>query len=139
METVRVEIQKLQLLNDRIAQTIDALNQVRLSVQGLQHSTAGAPGFTYGGFGAYVPYGTYNPIAYAQPSFVPYMPSPGLQHTTAVSPTGWTVPTWNGISHSTWQVPTWNTPAFGNGLSHSTWQPPWQPRVAQWPFATTAE
>lgn len=32
---VKVDIQKLQLLNDRIAQTIDALNQVRMSVYGI--------------------------------------------------------------------------------------------------------
>src|SRR5258708_6901141 len=40
METAKVDIRKLQLLNDRINQTIDALNQVRLSVHGLSH-TAG--------------------------------------------------------------------------------------------------
>ena len=39
METVKIDAQKLQLLNDRINQTIDALNQVRLSTHGLQHST----------------------------------------------------------------------------------------------------
>jgi hypothetical protein len=38
METVKIDAQKLQLLNDRISQTIDALNQVRLSTHGLQHS-----------------------------------------------------------------------------------------------------
>src|SRR5262249_28294923 len=34
---------KLQFLNDRINQCIDALNQVRLSVHGLSHSTGGSP------------------------------------------------------------------------------------------------
>src|SRR5262249_43397069 len=38
METARVDIRKLQLLNDRIAQTIDALNQVRLSVHAVQQT-----------------------------------------------------------------------------------------------------
>ena len=38
METAKVEIRKLQLLNDRINQCIDALNQVRLSVHGLSHT-----------------------------------------------------------------------------------------------------
>jgi hypothetical protein len=38
METAKVDIRKLQLLNDRINQCIDALNQVRLSVHGLQHA-----------------------------------------------------------------------------------------------------
>ena len=32
--TVTIDLQKLQLLNDRICQTIDALNQVRMSVRG---------------------------------------------------------------------------------------------------------
>jgi hypothetical protein len=38
--TAKVDLRKLQLLNDRITQVIDALNQVRFSVHGLQH-TAG--------------------------------------------------------------------------------------------------
>ncbi len=40
METAKVDIRKLQLLNDRINQCIDALNQVRLSVHGLSHASA---------------------------------------------------------------------------------------------------
>jgi len=36
METAKVDIRKLQLLNDRINQCIDALHQVRLSVHALQ-------------------------------------------------------------------------------------------------------
>ena len=43
METAKVDIRKLQLLNDRINQCIDALNQVRLSVHGLSHTTAAPP------------------------------------------------------------------------------------------------
>jgi hypothetical protein len=43
METANVDIRKLQLLNDRINQTIEALNQVRLSVHGLQHTTQQVP------------------------------------------------------------------------------------------------
>ena len=54
METAKVDIEKLQQLNDRIVQTIEALNQVRMSVHGLQASrTPGAqiPGAQFGGFG----------------------------------------------------------------------------------------
>lgn len=52
METVKVDAQKLQMLNDRINQTIDALNQVRMSTHGLQHSpVAGAPGVIPQGLG----------------------------------------------------------------------------------------
>ncbi|MCB0384852.1 MAG: hypothetical protein KDD43_05620, partial [Bdellovibrionales bacterium] len=32
--TAKIDVQKLQLLNDRICQTIDALNQVRMSMHG---------------------------------------------------------------------------------------------------------
>jgi hypothetical protein len=42
METAKVDIRKLQLLNDRINQCIDALNQVRVSVHGLSHASVGA-------------------------------------------------------------------------------------------------
>jgi len=38
----KVDVRKLQILNDRINQTIDALNQVRISVHGLGH-TGGMP------------------------------------------------------------------------------------------------
>ncbi len=40
METAKVDIRKLQLLNDRINQCLDALTQVRLSVHGLSHSAS---------------------------------------------------------------------------------------------------
>jgi hypothetical protein len=43
----KVDIRKLQLLNDRINQTIDALNQVRLSVHGLTHTAGTVPGVGY--------------------------------------------------------------------------------------------
>lgn len=94
MDTVKVDIQKLQLLNDRIAQTIEALNQVRLSVHGIQHSAAAFAPWGYGlpgqlpfaaqspfaaqqAFGTpYVPYATPYPMQFAAP-FVP-----GIQHTT---------------------------------------------------------
>ena len=43
VETAKVDIRKLQQLNDRINQCLDALNQVRLSVHGLSHTTAAFP------------------------------------------------------------------------------------------------
>jgi hypothetical protein len=69
METAKVEIRKLQLLNDRINQCIDALNQVRLSVHGLSHTT-GIPQVAAGIPHAQTPYGV-SPFAtsYA-PGFV---------------------------------------------------------------------
>lgn len=47
MDTAKVDIRKLQLLNDRVNQCIDALNDVRFSVHGLSHTSQvpqGAPG-----------------------------------------------------------------------------------------------
>lgn len=65
METARIDIRKLQLLNDRIHQTLEALNQVRLTVHGVQTDGLhqGYPGYgaSYGypgvhaGFGYGVP------------------------------------------------------------------------------------
>jgi hypothetical protein len=72
METVKVDIQKLQLLNDRVAQTIDALNQVRMSV-GIQHSPAQVAPWGYaGGYGTYPTqsFGVFAP--YGQPSFAQF-------------------------------------------------------------------
>src|SRR5262245_649909 len=51
----KVDVRKLQLLNDRITQVMDALNQVRFSVHGLSHTGApigqAAPGFPPGQYG----------------------------------------------------------------------------------------
>jgi hypothetical protein len=55
MDTIQVDAKKLQLLNDRINQTIDALNQLRVTAQagvGLGHSTLGAPVSPYAQFAA---------------------------------------------------------------------------------------
>ncbi len=106
METAKVDIRKLQLLNDRINQCIDALNQVRLSVhglsQGLSHTNpqaginAGSPyGFGFSGFGAsplqnpFAQAGV-SPLGLGQTGFgqVPVTPSftPGLSHSSGLSP-----------------------------------------------------
>jgi hypothetical protein len=95
METAKVDIRKLQLLNDRINQCLDALNQVRLSVhglsQGLAHSSPQAgigsgatPGLGPTGFGANAFSQTgVNP--YVQTPFSPGF-TPGLSHTSGFSP-----------------------------------------------------
>jgi len=66
METAKVDIRRLQMLNDCINRTIEALNQVRLSVHGgsLSHSAPfgvqgiGTPAFVGGYPGAFAsPYG----------------------------------------------------------------------------------
>jgi len=98
MDTAKVDIRKLQLLNDRINQVIDALNQVRLSVHGLGLSHTSAPWLqgaawpqAYGmnaAIGAQVPFGqvpfaqgAYGQSAYGQ---LPY--GQGLAHTTGFIP-----------------------------------------------------
>lgn len=79
METAKVDIRKLQLLNDRINQCIDALNQVRVTVHGLSHASVGAPGvgvpLGQAPFGQ-TPYGTAAFGAGYAPGFIQ---QPGLQ------------------------------------------------------------
>jgi hypothetical protein len=91
METVKVDVQKLQLLNDRIAQTIDALNQVRMSVHGIQSGHGLSSGF--GPFASQTPYGA-QPWA-SVPGFAPQ-----LQGSAPFSP-------WLGQAFGPWlgQVP----------------------------------
>src|SRR6266545_4593541 len=105
METAKVDIRKLQLLNDRINQCIDALNQVRVSVHGLSHASAVNPAgvgvpLTQSPFGQ-TPYGAaafgggYSPGFIQQTGFQPgfapqypvgigqgFNPALGLSHTT---------------------------------------------------------
>jgi hypothetical protein len=87
METARVDIRKLQLLNDRINQTIDALNQVRFSVYAQQTGAAVTPVLGLGHTNPTVnPYFA-NPFV-AQQAFgmgvVPFTAlATGLGHTTA--------------------------------------------------------
>lgn len=61
METAKVDIRKLQTLNDCINRTIEALNQVRLSVHGAGPQTFGVmPGM--GGMAHAAPGGYYPPF-----------------------------------------------------------------------------
>ena len=59
----KVDVRKLQILNDRINQTIDALNQVRLSVHGLGHSGIQNP-FLSQGYGMQQGPGLQNPYLF---------------------------------------------------------------------------
>jgi hypothetical protein len=118
METAKVDIRKLQLLNDRINQCIDALNQVRLSVhglsQGLSHTSPQSQGINPGaqysqgfsGFGA-------NP--FIQPGVNPFGNPFGQ---TGVNPYGQA-----GFG----QMPIGQSPlnqGFAPGLSHTSGQSP---------------
>lgn len=88
----KVDVRKLQLLNDRVSQMIDALNQVRMSVYGLSHTglnpmlpaglNPGFPPFGITGYG-YQPYGFGLPVPIG---------IPGLQHTPALGPLGTPTP-----------------------------------------------
>ena len=81
METAKVEIRKLQLLNDRINQCLDALNQVRLSVHGLSHSAGGMSEAQAPGYGP-----QQDPrlgAAFGQTGFAPQAWAPGISHSAA--------------------------------------------------------
>jgi len=63
----KVDVRKLQILNDRINQTIDALNQVRLSVHGLGHTGMNPQGFGPG-YGVPQGLGAQNPYLFGAPN-----------------------------------------------------------------------
>ena len=69
METAKVDIRKLQLLNDRINQVIDALHQVRLSVHALQQGYQSQQQPYGAGFGtqAFGPFQGFNPLLQQNP------------------------------------------------------------------------
>jgi len=129
METAKVDIRKLQLLNDRINQCIDALSQVRLSVHGL--TSAASPAFGIGGgfgqspigLGGLSHTGAYGNPAFANPFVSPGiggMMNAGIPQTFGASPFGQPSPFG--------QVPIAPNPWFQQvtpGLSHSTgaWAP----------------
>jgi hypothetical protein len=104
METAKVDIRKLQILNDRINQCIDALNQVRMSVHGLSHTGQAYPFVSQGinpltqaplgyggvgsmGFAPYLPGVSHSSPVVASPAFLPGLTQgistfAGLSHTS---------------------------------------------------------
>lgn len=134
----KVDVRKLQLLNDRIAQTIEALNQVRLSVHGLSH-TPGlpstmpfSPGMPFSPAMPFSPGMPFTPPNIPYPGFgmtpppiYPYQGTfPGLQHTPFTTP--YTLPTFPGFTPP--NVPGFTPPGFQgspvlpfmSGLSHTS-------------------
>jgi hypothetical protein len=110
----KVDIRKLQFLNDRIAQVTDALNQVRLSVHGLQQA----------------PFGLQQPqLGFQQPQFG-FQPQLGFQQQgpygagTLGFPTG----------PFAWPAGGLQSPMIGGfGLQHATYSPyaQYQPQAIQ--------
>ena len=122
METVKVDVRKLQLLNDRINQCIDALAQVRQSAHAYQ------PSFGIGQAGAYGPTLAHSMIpslpmqhpmamAHAYQS-VPYAPA------FAPQPSPWGASPWQ---QSPWAAAPWASPFASpiGGLSHSSHEAAW--------------
>ena len=96
MEIAKVDLEKLQLLNDRIQQTIDALQQVRASVHGLASAFSsqspmawGASGLSHSGYRPYSPFESAYADAWSQRAY----PS-------AAASNPWAVPQSFGLSHS---------------------------------------
>jgi len=118
METAKVDIRKLQLLNDRINQCLEALQQVRYSVHGLSHSTGAQGGAGYpGGLG-----GTLGGFGQQQNFMTNPMQSQGVVNPFGGSQYG--SPVWGG------QNP---IQSFGQGFSHTGGINPWtvNPALAQ--------
>lgn len=140
----KVDVRKLQILNDRINQTIDALSQVRLSVHGLGHT--GVPTSMYQPFGVPTPgiaYPTFPftglspvpPIPYGAMPPIPPIPGPvGLSHTPFTTPvhplfnlpTPFPTPFMNPMLPTIPTpgiTPNWIPTTWTGGLLHSTLDP----------------
>ena len=115
----KVDVRKLQILNDRINQTIDALNQVRLSVHGLGHTGAlqsqYSP-FPSQGYGMQQPFGMGAPGLGFQPSMTGGYP-------------GFIPPTPFGFQHSPFQQLT--NPLFGQVYGQGM-PSPWSQLGSPW-------
>ena len=123
METARVDIRKLQLLNDRINQTIDALNQVRFSVHGVQTGVGAVPGL---GLGHTSP--TVNPF-FANPFLAQQITNPWQQAAWGMGVNPFTNFVANGLGHTS---PETFDPTFAYGRIAQTFPfAPW----AYSPFA----
>ena len=157
MDTAKVDIRKLQLLNDRINQCIDALNQVRLSVHGLSHSSQPSLGNPAAIPGIGLPQQQPQPGVFGQayPGLqqLGQMPgvAPGFSHTSAF---GGSATSFGQGALGALQVPFAAGNPYGNpysGLSHTSGEsleafarPVWadpilQARIAQtFPYAYVA-
>lgn len=159
MEMVKVDIQKLQLLNDRIAQTLEALDQVRLSVHGIQHTGPTSP-WTTGAYGGY-------PMPHVVPGFAPaFTPGFGSPYAAFANPYQTAFSPFAGIQHSSFSpygnpyasraslgipfAPYAQSPyaSYSNGASPVAWvngglshtpafDPAWQQRLAWDPMYRT--
>lgn len=135
----RVDVRKLQILNDRINQTIDALSQVRLSVHGLGHT--GVPTNLFQPFSMIPPTTGYPTIPFAgippvppiPYGAIPPIPGPiGLSHTPYTPfvnpflnlPTPFATPFVNpAIPPTPGVTPNWTPAPWTGGLLHSTLDP----------------
>ncbi len=122
METAKVDVRKLQLLNDRINQCIDALNQVRVSVHGLSHSSAGAAGATAQATGYSDPRVTDPRFAdprfgYGIPPTIPGYGS-GLAHSSLHQIAGYPATVISAGNPNHFPMGLWNNTPYG--LSHTT-------------------
>lgn len=107
----RVDLNKLQILNDRICQTIDALNQVRMSVRAVNH-VPGVPspfGTSPVGFQHSTPWygGMQQNVSPWNTPFAPQgLPPMGLQHSV--------------LGNAVPYAPYGAAQYFPQGLQHST-------------------
>jgi hypothetical protein len=112
MDTAKVDIEKLQLLNDRIVQMIEALNQVRMSVHGLQSRQGQVPGAQLGGFGL-----SHTGGAFGQQS-------PWAQQSPWTQQSPWAVQQNPWLQQQYAQYPQQTIPGIGGfGLSHTGFDP----------------
>jgi hypothetical protein len=108
--TVRIDLQRLQVLNDRLCQTLEALNQVRMSCHNVH---AGA--WSYG-LPAVTPYNTlpgYGVSTFGVPSLgaygIPSIPTPSIYGSPIYGSPAFGM---NGFVPSVYGTPAFGAPLF---------------------------
>lgn len=107
METVKVDVRKLQLLNDRINQTLEALHQVRLTMHAPQqiHDERNAFSFAPGG----VPQGYGYGYGFGVPQYIPQQGVPFSSLPYMGAPM---LPPWLQAQQSNWSRPQFATNGY---------------------------
>lgn len=113
----KVDVRKLQMLNDRIMQTLEALNQVRVSVHGIGQSP-------------YAPWAAQSGLGHSPALGSPY---------ASIAPTPFGTPMWPTHPQSAYYGNGLSQPYGVPGISHTPFSPsqlaPWQQVAWQSPYA----
>jgi hypothetical protein len=132
--TARIDLQKLQVLNDRLALCLDALHQVRMSAHAPAAHLGFAPAYGVNPVAQQFGYGV-NPVASIYNQQFGYGISPmainhpinnqvyNQQFGYGVSPMGYGMNPMGFSPVAGYGIPAWNTPVHSMGIPTTSWNP----------------